>query len=179
MKLLPRIASWLPDPRVIYDREGVEEYLSRWYLIGRPRPADPGLKGNLSDHTTSIWQRLPVNLFLHRFHRSDEGGKLHSHPWPWGVSFVLVAGYSEERRDGDEVVRRRVRPFTLNFLRGEDYHRVDLIDGQEAWTLFLVGPKTDSWYFWDRDKKMRCDWRKFLIASRAEREAAWEPDSRS
>lgn len=176
MKLLEKLASLLPEPRVIYDRMGSTPYLSRWYLLGAPRPSDPDLPGNLLDSTTSIWQRLPVNLFLHRFHRGDDDGALHNHPWPWAVSFVLAHGYSEERRVGDTVIRRRVYPFTFNFIRGEDYHRVDLIDDQQAWTLFLVGPKTDTWYFWDRERKARSHWRDFILQGADK--ATWEPDSR-
>jgi hypothetical protein len=177
--LREKLAALLPEPRVIYDREGGTPYLSRWYLIGAQRPVDPLLKGSLSDETPSFWQRLPINLYLHRFHRSDDDGALHSHPWSWAMSFILAHGYSEERRVGDEVIRRRIRPLTFNFIRGEDYHRVDLLDGKQAWSLFLVGPKTDtSWYFWDRDKKARCGWRSFITAKHAGEEPPWEPDSR-
>lgn len=178
MLLIEKLSRLLPDPRVIYDREGGTPYLSRWYLIGAQRKEDPLRKGNLVDETKSFWERLPINLYLHRFHRSDDDGALHSHPWSWAVSFVLAKGYSEERRIGDTVIRRLVYPFTLNFLRGQDYHRVDLIEGQQAWSLFLVGPKKDTWYFWDREKKARCRWREFIFAKRDGEEPPWEPDSR-
>ena len=177
MSFIEHLAKLLPPPRVIYDREGGTPYLSRWYLIGKMRSGDPELPGNLVDETSSIWERLPVNLFLHKFHRSDDDGALHSHPWSWSLSFVLVAGYSEERRVIDKVVRRFVRPFTFNFLRNSTYHRVDLIDGREAWTLVLVGPRVSTWYFWDREKKARCDWRSFILSTRDGVEALWEHDA--
>jgi len=176
MNIVERIAKFLPPPRVIYDREGGTPYLSRWYLIGKQRAEDPEIPGNLVDTTKSIWERLPVNLFLHRFHRSDDDGALHSHPWLWCVSFVLVAGYSEERRDVDKVKRHTIRPFTFNFLTNSTYHRVDLIDGKEAWSLFLVGPRVSTWYFWDRERLARCNWRDFIFAKRAGIEAPWEAD---
>jgi len=100
-------------------------------------------------------------LYLHCFHRSDDDGALHNHPWRWAVSLVLKGGYSEERRVGDMVVRRRVEPWTINFLTHDTFHRVDLVRG-DAWTLFLVGPVVQSWGFWDRDTKKYTPWREFL-----------------
>jgi hypothetical protein len=35
----------------------------------------------------------------------------------------------------------------LNFLRGEDFHRVILREGRPAWTLFLHGPRIKGWGF--------------------------------
>jgi hypothetical protein len=161
MRLLERLVG---PPRVISDRDGRRPYLSRWYLLGR-------FLGGSADGRA--FGRLPVNLFLHRFHRSDDAGELHSHPWAWSVSFILKGGYSEERRQSDDaVVRRQVRPFTFNVIRGTDFHRVD-IDG-DCWTLFLAGPKLSTWYFWNRDTKMRIGWRAFCGLGPGE----WEPDAR-
>jgi hypothetical protein len=109
-------------------------------------------------------------LYLHRFHRSDDEAELHNHPWRWAVSLVLQGGYSEERVVGESysegktlplVMRRQVRPGSLNFLRGDDFHRVDLTDG-DAWTLFLVGPVVQSWGFLDRMTGIFTPWRQFL-----------------
>lgn len=174
-RLLEWISRRLPEPRVIFDREGGSPYLSRYYLIGRRRTEDAigPLRG-----VESVFDRLPFNLFLHHFHRSDDDGALHSHPWSWAVALVLAGGYQEERRVGDEVVRRTVRPLTLNFIHDDDFHRVDLLE-QDAWSLFLVGPKTDTWYLWDRDRKARSHWRDFIEARRGFiPDARWVPDSR-
>lgn len=114
----------------------------------------------------AVWPKVPWSIYLHRFHRGDVDRELHSHPWKWAVSWVLVGGYIEERRSGSEWPRsaidvRTLRPGSFNFLRADDFHRVDLLDG-EAWTLFLVGPKVTHWYFWDRlsDREIPC--REFL-----------------
>lgn len=175
---LLRLAEKLPSPRVIYDREGGSPYLSRWYLIGKRRDPDPYLDGQLREDDTSGWGKLPFHLFLHRFHRSDDDGALHNHPWKWAVSFILAGGYLEEYREGDEVLRRHVKPLRFNFLTKDSYHRVDLVNG-EAWSLFLVGPTIDTWYFWDRNRKARCHWRKFIVSKRDRVPAPWEPDSRA
>jgi hypothetical protein len=175
--LLLDLSSFLPEPRVIYDREGGTPYLSRWYLIGKKPEDDPDLKGQI----IASEEKKKFDLFLHRFHRSDDDGALHNHPWSWAVSLVLAGGYMEERRVGDKVARRIVRPLSLNFIRGEDYHRVDLIGpDRDAWSLFLVGPRVKTWYFWDRDTKARMQWRSFIeMKQRGEAVGyAWEPDAR-
>jgi hypothetical protein len=156
-------------PRVIYDREGGSPYLSRWYLLGSVFD-DTGKRVARS--------RLPFSLFLHKFHRSDDDGALHSHPWRWSVAFILRGGYSEERRVGDRVVRRVKLPFQLNLIRGTDFHRVDLL-GESCWTLFLAGPKASSWYFWDRFTKKRAGWREFKAEKRGlVADAGWQDDQR-
>lgn len=176
-ELLNAFVRVLPDPRVIYDREGGSPYLSRWYLLGAKPDEDAKLKGQVVFKET--WaSRLPFNVYLHRFHRSDDDGALHSHPWTWAVSLVLVGGYGEERRQGDQVITRTVLPMTINFLRGDDFHRVDLIE-HDAWSLFVVGPKASTWYFWDRTRKQRAHWRAFVQAKRGMiPDAGWQDDQR-
>lgn len=117
-----------------------DPYLRRFYLAGTPKS----------------W-----GLFLHNFVRSDAAEEgLHDHPFDWSISFVLVAGYWELRlvdraKLPMSTIRRRVRPFTLNFIRGTDFHRVMLprsLDGElQAWTLFLHGPRTKGWGFLNPD----------------------------
>jgi hypothetical protein len=176
--LLQWLVARIGTPRVIYDRDGGSPYLSRWYLIGIRRSDDDRLTGQLADTAPDHWlARLPFNLFLHRFHRSDDDGALHSHPWSWAVSLVLVGGYREERRVGDSVISRVVKPWSINFLRGEDYHRVDLLE-EDAWSLFLVGPKVSTWFFWQRETCMRAQWRRFINAKRYGTDAGWESDTR-
>ena len=145
-------ARWAP-PRVIEGRNGESAYLTR-YFIFRRSPLTEGM----DRHALKVprW-----GLYLHCFHRGDVDGACHDHPWDWAISFVLKNGYSEERRVGDKVIRRDIRPYRFNFLRGDTFHRVDLVRG-EAWTLFLVGPIVKSWGFWDRDTGIVTPWRVFL-----------------
>jgi hypothetical protein len=127
-----------------FDRAGLSRYLSRWYVLGDP---DDGKHGR-TPH--------PFSFFVHCIHRSDDDQALHNHPWTWSVSFIVSGGYLEERRAravypdaAPRVVTRRVRPFTFNVIRGNDFHRVDLV-GRESWSFFLAGPKLQPWGFWDR-----------------------------
>jgi hypothetical protein len=145
--LLHRLVRHLPDPRVIYDRAGVSPYLSRWYLHEHRHG-----KG--------------IAIFLHCFHRGDDDLELHNHPWTWSVALILAGGYREERRVGDDVIVRQLRPFSINVIRGTDFHRVDLYNN-EAWSLFVAGPQTGlSWGFWNRLTRTFTPWREFINRKR-------------
>lgn len=167
-RALEAIEPILPPPRVIFDRAGLSPYLSRYYLTARPTMPDgsePFRNGQVREGAE--WPNGPIALYLHRFHRSDEDLALHNHPWRWAVSLILTGGYSEERRIGNRVVRRSVLPLTLNFISADDFHRVDLFE-EDAWTLFLSGPKASSWGFWDRRTGEYVPWREFITRLRGE-----------
>lgn len=187
--LVRRLVPLLPEPRVIYDRDGKRPYLSRYYMLFRDR-SDTG-------------DRFPLNVFLHHFHRGDDDQALHNHPWHWSAAIILAGGYTEERRtrtwaDGlspsmaaalslmifatvpgpDIVVRRVLRPGSINVIRANDYHRVDLLDEDRgAWSIFIAGPRTGkSWGFWDRVTGITVPWKTFVEKKRGLR-LGDEPDS--
>lgn len=155
----------LPPPRVIYDRNGVSKYLSRWYLLGGPRMPDGSSAfdrfGAPRDGAVyPFGQRF--GIYLHKFHRGDDEPQLHSHPWRWAISLILAGGYREERRDSaNRAYSRYVYPGELNFIRADDFHRVDLLQ-EDAWSLFIAGPKVQSWGFWDRHTDRAWPWREFI-----------------
>jgi len=135
-KFIQWMANFFPSITVFLDNQ--VKYLTRYYVFGKDRKLG--------------------NIFIHQFHSSDELGELHSHPWSWSVGLILVGGYVEERRMKDDSVKSfRRRPFTFNFITKNDFHRVDLID-DDCWTLFIAGPRTKSWGFWDRNTKVFRDW---------------------
>lgn len=161
-KLATRLLS---PPRVITGRDAKDEYLSRWYVKGKaPEVNDTG---NPVDNLEQERESESYQIYLHRFHRSDNDGALHNHPWAWAFSIVLSGGYSEERRGADDkVYRKNVFPLSVNIVRHGDYHRVDLFE-VDAWSIFVVGPRVSSWSFWDRDTKEETPWREFLARSQA------------
>jgi hypothetical protein len=89
-------------------------------------------------------------IYLHHFVGSDPQTAVHSHPWTWGTSLVLVGGYREERctPDGTRTVHT-YHPGEVNVLAPGDRHRVDLL-GTECWTLFLAGRYGQPWAFFPR-----------------------------
>lgn len=163
-RLVLSLVPHLSPPRVIFDRLGESPYLSRYYLTGRATMPDGSAPFDTNGNPKPgiQWPSGRYGLYLHRFHRSDEDGALHNHPWLWAVSLMLTGGYSEERRVdsifGHLVERRLVLPGALNIITHDTYHRVDLI-AEDAWTLFLVGPRISSWGFWERITGAFLPWR--------------------
>jgi hypothetical protein len=125
-RLLYRLTAHLPCRFI--DGELGEPYLERYYLFGA----------------------FGWHAYLHRFVDSDPDRGLHDHPWNRALSLVLTGGYDEQRPAGAGLAHpavRTVRPWRLNFLRGDDFHRVVLRGGEPAWTFFLHGPRVKGWGF--------------------------------
>ena len=109
-----------------------DPYLLRWYIIPRNRV---------------------LNVYLHKFMRSDDDRALHDHPW-WFISLMLRGRYDEVTEAG---VRRR-RAGSIAFRPAEWRHRVALIRqglplaGQvwevPCWTLIVTGRNRRTWGFW-------------------------------
>lgn len=97
------------------------DYLHRWHLLRD--------------------QEGQGNIYLHRFHRSDDDRALHDHPWPW-TTVVLAGSYREHTETGafDRV------PGTVVSRTATELHRVELLS-DTVWTLFLTGPKQREWGF--------------------------------
>lgn len=119
------------DYRVI-KREDDELYLTRYYVFRK----------------TYWW--LP-SVYIHCFHSSDYDMELHNHGWNRSVSFILKGKYLEERRAKDNSIKKRIlKPFRINYIKKDTFHRVDLLT-DKVWTLFISGTKKNpEWGFWDR-----------------------------
>lgn len=98
-----------------------------------------------------------IRVYVNQFHRSDEDREFHSHPWDWSLALILRGGYMEYRPN--EIFERR--PGTLNFIRHDTFHRVELLEG-ESWSLFIAGPERFSWFFMDPETGERWPWRDFI-----------------
>ena len=102
--------------------------------------------------------RLPFGYraYLHRFVASDPGRGLHNHPWRHAVSLLLCGHYEETRmlraRAGNALHSRRLGAGSLNYISGDVYHRINLGEGSECWSLFVHAPKTRDWGFLRRDR---------------------------
>lgn len=147
VKLLKKIVVKLPH-RTITGLDG-DPYLTRWYLWpGGPRSGGDGVTPN-----------APFAVFIHYFHRSDEDREQHNHPWDVSVALVLAGGYVEER--GDAV--RTFGPGSINIIRKDDYHRVDLLDPKQgSWSLFIAGKNVGSWGFRDDHTGEHIPWHEYL-----------------
>jgi hypothetical protein len=97
--------------------------------------------------------RLPFGsqVYLHRFIASDPGRGLHNHPWQSACSFLLSGQYQEIRMadasEDNQLCSQTIKAGSFNWINGREFHRINLIDDIECWTLFIHGEKTKSWGF--------------------------------
>ena len=97
--------------------------------------------------------RLPLGyqVYLHRFVASDPGRGLHNHPWKRAISLVLSGGYQETRmldaKAGNVLQRRWLHAGCFNLISGEVFHRVNIPENSECWSLFIHAPKPKAWVF--------------------------------
>lgn len=187
-ELLTAVARLLPK-RVITRDDG-DPYLERYYLAGDPS----GLKYFPESERWLCWWQRPLTwlpcIYLHRFVASDADEELHNHPWQ-AASLIVAGGYVEERREppgaeGGElqywgsdvisgirvpnawkVVARTFRPWTVNYLHANTYHRVRLL-GDDCWSIIKIGEKVQSWGFWSPASGEFVHWRQHL-ANRKQR----------
>lgn len=111
------------------DREG-QPYLTRYFVAGwNPFTKQPG-----------------PSVFLHHFVGSDATDQVHSHPWGWALSLILVGGYREHRCIGERRTVQEYHPGAINVLGLDDHHRIELLE-RDCWTLFLVGHYAQPWGF--------------------------------
>ncbi len=149
-RILVKLSKRLNPPNVIHDHEGNSPYLSRYYLFRGPKSKDGSHPfDRFGRPKDNIIRSNNWSIVLHQFHQSDSTTKLHNHGWSGGLSFVLAGGHSEEKIIGDKIVRRIIKPFSFNFIRPNEFHRVDLLE-QDAWTLFFRGPRLNEWFYKDR-----------------------------
>lgn len=98
-----------------------DSYLLRWWVIPRNQL---------------------YNLYLHDIRKSDDDRAMHDHPWE-NTSLLISGGYIEhtpqgvfERKCGDIVHRKPT-----------DLHRLEVIPGQRAISLFATELKVKDWGF--------------------------------
>ncbi|TNF19180.1 MAG: hypothetical protein EP318_15610 [Rhodobacteraceae bacterium] len=96
-------------------------YMLRWYLLPRNET---------------------FNVYYHHILRDDDDRALHDHPWP-SFSLMTKGMMTEVTPEGSRLIRAGECVY-----RGPDFaHRLELIDGRPAETLFITGPKVREWGF--------------------------------
>ena len=123
----------------------LDGYLNRWYILPH-----------------NNW----FNIYLHQFIGSDVDRCLHDHPW-WSVSFLLKGKLQELMQDTDKYIlgpnmllRSRGIRWMIPYVRSAIHrHRIILIS-DEAWTIFITGPKIRAWGFWPKGSWV--PWKEYL-----------------
>lgn len=112
--------------RVIHDCDKREPYLTRYFIIR---------------------SRL-FSIYIHHFHKSDEGYFLHDHPSDF-ITIILKGGYYEWMKQGGffkEWPHLRL-PGDIIFRKAEILHRVELYKN-ECWTLVFLFRRRRNWGFY-------------------------------
>ena len=123
--------------RIIYDRDGVNPYMIRYYLWRKPSEG-----------------KSYKNLFFHKILRSDSDEHLHSHPWNWS-SFILWGFYKEELVSGKIKIWL---PLSFRIRKAEFYHRLTL--KKPVYSLFWHDVRKRDWDFLVDGEKV--NWEKYL-----------------
>lgn len=131
----------------------INGYMARYWLVPyRDKDAGAGC-GPVSFWRRPIaWliQRFGIAIRIHNIKRSDDDRAFHDHPW-WYVTLILRGGYIEVTPVYFDGIYCRTRttwqpPGTVLFRSAKSWHRLEVV-GTSAWTLFITGPKTNSWGF--------------------------------
>lgn len=122
----------------------MRRYVMTGFMTGDPAPRTAWAR----------FRRLHVpNLYLHHMQAPDADECLHDHPWPWGLSFIVLGGYREERltRCIDPAHAPRIARLwitygtenthkarwhhapALNYIGGKVFHRVAELAKDCAW----------------------------------------------
>lgn len=139
MKWFLKTLEKLDRKRIVMDRQENEPYLERYYVFLRDR------------------KRFPFNVFLHKFLKSDPDD-VHDHPWPY-ATLILKGGYYEWiptfSKSGVLVgeTRHWRGPGHARICGATSFHRIELKEGVDCWTLFMPGPQKREWGFLVGDKK--------------------------
>ena len=141
----------------------------RKLLSGRPH----FIIGGVDDPYLLRWFVIPrnhiLNVYVHKFMRSDDDRALHDHPW-WFVSIMLRGSYYEWTPTSRVM---RTAP-SVAFRRATHTHRVELLNDADGitdgpnrefpcWTLIITGPKMRHWGF--HCPKGFVPWERFVAKS--------------
>ena len=98
-----------------------DDYLRRWWVM--PRNAF-------------------CNVYLHEIRKSDDDRAMHDHPWD-NSSYLLIGRYVEHMPDGTAL--REAGDFIERAAMA--LHRLEVLPGETAVSLFCTGPKIREWGF--------------------------------
>lgn len=122
-------------------------YMARWWLL-RGRPAQDA---------APWWLRwCPIAIRIHHIARPDLDRDLHDHPIDFRT-MVLRGWYIEEDIFG---AMRLVSAGHTYRSVAERFHRIDEVSNGGVWTLFILGPRRNSWGFLVGGRKVH--WREYL-----------------
>lgn len=119
--------------------------MAAWAFVQMERQPDFVIGGSLAPYLRRWWI-LPrnefANVYLHQVLRDDDDRALHDHPWD-NTPLLLSGCYVEHTPEG-KFLRE---PGAVVIRQATDAHRLSLVDGEPAVSLFFTGPKVREWGF--------------------------------
>lgn len=108
-----------------------------------------------------LLQQFGICIRVHEILRSDNGTDPHDHPWPY-LSIVLKGGYVEYRFNDECEITSAGKHGVGSVLlrRARSLHLLVVEPGKTCTTLFIMGPKSQSWGFLTRDRG-KINWRDY------------------
>ncbi|MGK7940459.1 MAG: hypothetical protein AB4062_10000 [Crocosphaera sp.] len=129
--MLLKLLEKLGGKGIIYDRNGLNPYLIRYYLL---------FPDKLTEVETAL--PLPFNVMLHYICLSDPDD-FHDHPW-WYATLILKGGSWEITPEG----RFWRDPGHFRIRCPHSLHRIEVsYETQGSWSLFFSGPRLKNWGF--------------------------------
>lgn len=115
-----------------------DPYLLRVYLTSERSELKRQLQELGVSNSLALKVLTMARPYLHHFFRGDSDREAHNHPWVCSVSLILTSGYKEYRWKPalGRFDERYLKPGSINYIRRNDFHRVELYKGQGCWTLF-------------------------------------------
>jgi hypothetical protein len=139
----PVVADWLIErsKRTPYEHiKGPDGsiYMERYWLFN---PYTTATEGN-GEGDDRKWKWLP-SIRIHWIRRADIDRHLHDHPWN-ARTIILKGDYAEYLRN----MKYRERPVGATGRLGfGEFHRIDRVAPEGAWTLFICGKSRGDWGF--------------------------------
>lgn len=101
----------------------------------------------IGDNYLRRWWVIPrnelCNVYLHEINNSDDDRALHDHPWD-NTSMLIAGRYIEHLPDNSAHERTAGSVVTR---KAADAHRLEILPGESAVSLFITGPKLREWGF--------------------------------
>lgn len=131
-----RLLSWIVGKLIAHAMKTpytpIQDYMERYWLIP--------------------YSKYFLAIRIHHILRSDDDRAFHDHPWPY-LTIVLRGGYHEVKPAYDKSglyigdTRKWYGPGSILFRRSNSFHRLEVPEGQTAWTLFTTGRYMRKWGF--------------------------------
>jgi hypothetical protein len=131
-RITHRLINWMvarqPHPQRLMNSDHSAQIAERY----RPFWEDEWTHNGKTNHRPPWWR--PFNILLHRWIIGNDESGWHDHP-RWSITILLKGRLIERTPWGD----RALKPGSIVFRPRKAIHRFDKPDGEDAWTLFIVG----------------------------------------